>query len=122
MSSGNSRSSKKGVILFTIIVMLMVIGLIGTTLVASYLAVNTSSRLISNQAKAFYLAESGISYGINLLRNKAGRSHGKKEEIGPISLGEGAFRVELDYDQSLITATGTVQEIEKKLQLKYVEL
>ncbi len=116
------KKGKKGVILFSIVIILMVIGLIGATLAASYLAVDLSSQLISNQAKSFYLAEAGISYAVNLLRNKAGLSQGDIESIGPITLGEGTFSVEIDYNQSLITATGEAGGIKKQLQLKYTQL
>ncbi|UCD14985.1 MAG: hypothetical protein JSV34_04485 [Candidatus Omnitrophota bacterium] len=115
------RTNKKGVILLSVVILLLTIALIGASLIAFFVSVDLSVRSTVDQAKAFYLAEAGISYAIGMLRGKAVGAK-SEEKIGPINLGEGTYTVKIDYVQSLIVSTGEVNDVKKTLQLQYAML
>ncbi|MFH1855995.1 MAG: hypothetical protein ABH836_02045 [Candidatus Omnitrophota bacterium] len=112
----------KGIVLLGVIIILLSVGLIGATLATFFITVNISSYRIANEAKALYLAEAGISYAINILRVHAGEEGEIRQTLGPVSLGEGEFTVIIDYPYSLITSMGSVNNVEKKIQLQYAPL
>ncbi len=113
---------KKSVVLLSVVMILLTIAVIGASLVALFSSVDLSARNVVDEAKALYLAEAGVAYTINLLRNQAQSPADFKDAIGPVSLGEGTFTIKLDYLQSLITSTGTVGTAEKTVQLQYSAL
>lgn len=109
----------KGIVLISVIIILLTISIIGASLLTFFSSVDLSSRIIIDQAKAFYLSEAGISYAISVLRNKADDETNLDRTIGPISLGDGTYTVKIDFLQSLITSTGKVRDVEKTVQLQY---
>ncbi len=112
-------NGNKGLILLNVVIILLTIALIGASLVAFFSLTNLSVRTTADRAKAFYLAEAGIAHAISVLRSKAGSGH---DRIGPVSLGEGIYEVEIDFSQSLIISTGRVGSSKKTLQLQYSAL
>ncbi len=104
------------------LIILLTIGLIGATLAVSLLAVDVSSRTIADDAKALYLAEAGIAQAVKTMRTQAKEGADVKQTIGPISLGEGTYRVEINYAYSIITSVGNVGNVEKRVQLHYKPL
>jgi hypothetical protein len=113
---------KKAAILISVIIILLTIAIIGASLVAFFSSVDLSARSVADEAKALYLAEAGISRAIHALRYKAGAKRGASETIGPVSLGEGAYTVKIDFQQSLITSIGSVNDTDKTVQLQYSAL
>ena len=116
------KSSNKGVALMMVVVIMLTVALIGASLVEFVASVNTSSQNVVDETKARYLAEAGIAYSIYLLRTQAGKKEKKtvlEEQIGPNALGDGAYTVLFNYREAMITSTGTVNGVSKKLQLQY---
>ncbi len=111
----------KGVILISVIIIMLTIALIGASLMAFFTSVNLSVRATMDVAKAFYLAEAGIAHAISILQLQK-ETTDLDEPIGPFNLGEGIYIIEIDTMQSLIVSTGTVNDVEKTLQLQYSPL
>ena len=84
-----------------------------------YYSVNFSAQTRIDEAKAFYLAEAGISYAIFQMRTQAQSLGYGEEALGPMILGSGSYTVEIDYAQSIITSIGEVNGVQKKLQLQF---
>ena len=112
-------STKKGVVLLSVVILLLTIALIGGSLVAFFSSVNITVRSIADEARALYLAEAGIAQAVYLLRTHAGAGGQLKTTIGPLSLAEGSYTVKLDFGQALITSTGVVRGIKKTVQVHY---
>jgi len=110
---------KKGIVLLNVVIILLTIALIGASLVAFFSLVILYARTSEEEAKAFYLAEAGISHAVSVLRNKKGASGKPIKKIGPVSLGGGVYEVEIDIPQLLIVSTGRVGSSGKTLQLRY---
>ncbi|MFH1503867.1 MAG: hypothetical protein ABIH08_00530 [Candidatus Omnitrophota bacterium] len=119
---GEEMRYKKGIVLFSVIAMLLIIALIGASLAAFFSSVSLSTRTDIDKAKALYLAEAGIAYATNSLRTQAGADGGSEKSIGPINLGDGVYVVEVDCNQGVITSEGTVNGVTKKIQLQYKAL
>ncbi|MBU1122079.1 MAG: hypothetical protein ABIH71_06680 [Candidatus Omnitrophota bacterium] len=113
---------KKGVILLSVLIILLTISLIGASLIAFFVSVDLSIRSTADEAKAFYLAEAGVAYAISVLRSKVISMSELEKEIGPIQLGEGTYKVKIDFVQSLIVSTGEINDIKKTVQLQYAML
>ncbi len=109
----------RGVILLNVVMMLLTIALIGASLVSFFSLVNLSARTGLEEARAFYLAEAGISHAVNTLRNIKAGSGKPVNKIGPISFGGGSYEAEMDISQFLIISTGRVGSSSKTLQLRY---
>ncbi|MBL7069456.1 MAG: hypothetical protein ISS34_06320 [Candidatus Omnitrophica bacterium] len=114
--------NNKGVILLSVVIILLTIALIGASLVAFFSSVNLAARAMVDEAKAFYLAEAGISHAINLLYSQADAAMDADQIIGPISLGEGEYSIKLDLVQSLIISIGEARGSKITLQLQYSAL
>ena len=114
--------NRRGIILFSVIIILLTITLIGASLVSFFSSLDVSVRTMADETKARYLAEAGIAYAVNILRNQAGAAGQMGETIGPVPLGDGTFTVKFDLTQSLITSLGRVAGIEKTIQLQYSSL
>ena len=41
------------------------------------------------------------------------------KEIGPVTLGEGTYTIMIDFNREVITSTGTVENLNRTIQLKY---
>ena len=109
----------KGVILLNAIIILLTMAVIGASLMTFYFAVDIFARAVASGTKAFYLAEAGIARGVNYLKLEANKLHSQKTTIGPLSLGEGEYEVEIDFIHSLIVSKGRVGGMEKTLQLQF---
>ena len=85
----NIRSNKRGVVLISVVVIILTMALIGASLIAFYTSVNLTARQATDDSKAFYLAEAGISYAIHQMREHAHTNAVKPmdEIMGPVSLG-----------------------------------
>lgn len=116
------KKKKKGIILLSVIIIFITLAIAGTSLASFFLIVNSLATNHANSTKAFYLAEAGISHAIFILRNQAGLDELSGKEIGPIVLGDGAYRLTIDFNREVITATGTVEGIDRTIQLKYKPL
>ena len=114
-------NNDSGVILINVIIILLMIAVIGASLMTFFFSVSLFARAITDGAKAFYLAEGGISYGIHILKSSA-VSDLEFQEFGPIGLGEGVFSVTIDYRRSLITSMGLVNGVDKTVQLQFSAL
>lgn len=113
-----TNRNERGIALIAVVIIMLTIALIGASLIELVASVNLSAQNVLDETKARYLAEAGIAQAIHVLRFSAeGGAMDKK--IGPIRLGEGSFTVTFDFSQSLITSTGTVNGVTKKLQLQY---
>jgi len=115
-------NGKNGVVLLNVVIILLTIALIGASLAAFFSLVNIAARETVNEAKAFYLAEAGIAHAVGMLRNRTVIAEVENERIGPISLGDGTYEIEIDLMQSLIISTGRVASTRKTLQLQYSTL
>lgn len=115
----NSASTRKGIILLNVVVILLTIALIGASLMTFYFSVDIFARAVADGTKAFYLAEAGIASAVNYLGSESSKLHTPGYEIGPIKLGEGEYKVDIDYTHSLITSTGSVGGVDKTLQLQF---
>ena len=116
-------SDHRGIVLLGTIIILLTFALMGMSLIALLFTVNSSSQNIADQTKAMYLAEAGIVYGISMFR-KQGHMDGERrkdteEEIGPIRLGEGTFRIIVDFAESRINSIGEVNEVERELLFSF---
>jgi len=109
-------------VLLSVIIILLTIAIIGASLVAFFYSVNVNTQKIVDEAKALYIAEGGIARAIYVLRNKAGAGTVLGEDIGPVTLGDGAYLVKIDFMQSLITSTGKVHGTAKTIQIQYSAL
>ena len=112
--------NNKGVALITVIIVMLTMALIGASLAELSSAVNFSVDTILDETKARYLAEAGIARALHQFR--AGETLNTEDEEGnPVMfpLGEGAYSVTFDPNESLITCTGIVNEVKKTLQLQY---
>lgn len=114
----NSKNSS-GAILFGVLIVVLTISLIGASLVALLSSLALSSQYEINQAKALYLAEAGINHAIHLLQSQAIIVTQEENFISPTQLGDGTYEVKLDFSQSLITSTGKVGGVRRRIQLKY---
>ena len=117
-----SINKNKAIILFSVIVILLTIALIGASLAAFLSFVDTSVRMIADEAKAFCLAEAGVAYAVHVLRTKAAAGEMFQEKVGPVKLGDGSYMVEFKLNQSLITSTGRSRNAVKRVQLRYKAL
>ncbi len=109
----------KGIILLNVVIILLTIALIGASLMTFYFAVDIFARVVASGTKAFYLAEAGISRGVNYLKSEASKLHAETITLGPLELGEGEYVVRIDFVHSLISSTGRVGGVEKTLQLQF---
>ena len=112
------NSSKKGIALITVVIVMLTVALIGASLVELVSSVNLSSQTVVDETKARYLAEAGIAYAIYKLRTQAG-DKALDEKIGPMLLGDGSYTIFFNYREALITCVGTVNGVSKKFQLQY---
>lgn len=110
---------KKSIILLSVIIIFITLAIAGTSLASFFLIVNSLARNHASSTKAFYLAEAGLSHAIFILRNQAGLDEVSGKAIGPVTLGEGTYTVEVDFNREVITSTGTVEGINRTIQLKY---
>ena len=115
----DTNMDERGIILLNVVIILLTMALIGASLMTFYFSVDIFARAVANGTKAFYLAEAGIASAVNYLSSKASELHTPTYTIGPIELGEGEYEVEIDFDHSLITSTGTVSGMDKTLQLQF---
>ena len=116
----SSNSRNRGVALITVVIVMLTMALIGASLAELSSAVNFSVDTILDETKARYLAEAGIAYALHQLRS--GANLDTVDEAGnPLMhpLGAGAYSVQFNPEESLITCTGIVNEIKKTLQLQY---
>ncbi|MCH7504865.1 hypothetical protein IID04_04455 [PVC group bacterium] len=114
--------NQKGIVMITTVILLLTIAFIGASLMLFYYSVNFSAQTRIDEAKAFYLAEAGISYAIFQMRTQAQSLGYGEEALGPMILGSGSYTVEIDYAQSIITSIGEVNGVQKKLQLQFKTL
>jgi hypothetical protein len=114
--------NKNGIILLNVIIILLTIAIVGASLVIFFSSVDLSARTVADEAKAMYLAEAGISHAVYLLRNEASSAGELGQTIGPVSLGDGAYMVDIDLAHCLITSSGKVGSVEKTVQLQYSAL
>ncbi len=115
----SGRNDNRGIILLNVVITLLMIAFIGASLVAFLSLVTFSADVIIDEIKAFYLADAGISQAISVLRNQSVAAKELSDKIGPITLGEGTYEIELDRDRSLIISTGRIGSVKKVLQLQY---
>ena len=122
LRNGNIIRKNRAIVLLSVVIILIMISLIGTSLVAFFSLVNFSARNTVDEVKAFYLAEAGIAQALNMIRNKVSIKDDADSKIGPIQLGSGTYEVEIDPLNLLITATGRVGNTKKTLQIFYSTL
>lgn len=115
----NGNSGNRGIILLNVVIILLMVAFIGASLVAFLSLVTFSADVIIDEIKAFYLAEAGISQAVNVLHNQSTATEELSDKIGPITLGEGTYEIELNRNQSLIISTGRIGSVKKVLQLQY---
>ena len=113
-------NNKRGIALITVVIVMLTMALIGASLAELSSAVNYSVDTILDETKARYLAEAGIAHALHQLRS-GGELNTVDTEGNLIQypLGEGAYLVSFDPEESLITCTGIVNEVKKTLQLQY---
>lgn len=119
LSKSLANGNKNGAILFGVLIVVLMISLIGASLVAILSSLVLSSQYEISQTKALYLAEAGINHAIHLLQSQAIIVTQEENFIPPTSLGDGTYEVKLDFSQSLITSTGKVGGVRRRIQLKY---
>ncbi len=114
--------NNNGVALITVIIVMLTLALMGASLAELASVVNFSVDTILDETKARYLAEAGIAHALHELRGGGDLSDTiDKATTEPIAfpLGEGAYTIIYDANESLITCTGIVHETKKTLQLQY---
>src|SRR3990167_8969849 len=120
MRARNRMSGKRrGAILFGVLIVVLTISLIGASLIALLSSLALSNQYEVNRTKALYLAEAGISHAIYMLKSQAIIITGQEYFIPSTPFGDGTYDIKLDYNQSLIIATGRVGGIKRTIQLKY---
>jgi Tfp pilus assembly protein PilX len=117
----NPPRGERGIALITVVVVMLTMALIGASLAELSSAVNFSVDTILDETKARYLAEAGIAHALNKLRDGEDLSDTIDAEGNPVlfPLGEGAYSVTFEPEESLIICTGIVNETKKTLQLQY---
>ncbi len=110
--------SQKGIVMISVIIIMLTIAIIGTSLMELSASVSLSNTRISDEAKALYLAEAGVAAAIGVLKEQLA-SGGSDQEVGPVKLGEGTYKVKINFNQSLIQSIGEVRGSRKRLQLQY---
>lgn len=119
LSKSLANGNKNGAILFGVLIVVLMISLIGASLVAILSSLVLSSQYEISQTKALYLAEAGINHAIHLLQSQAIIITQEENFISSTLLGDGTYEVKLDFSQSLITSTGKVGGVRRRIQLKY---
>ena len=64
-----SPSSTKGSVLVYLIVVILIFGVLGVTMVSLFTSATTSSATPNDARRAYFIAESGIRYGLSRIRN-----------------------------------------------------
>ncbi len=121
MNSSNSINpmNSRGAILFGVLIIVLTISLIGASMIALLSSLAVSNQHEADRTKALYLAEAGISHAIYMLKTQAVVITGQEYFIPSTPFGEGTYDVKLDYNQSLIIATGRVGGTKRTIQLQY---
>jgi Tfp pilus assembly protein PilX len=118
MNSSNPINSR-GAILFGVLIIVLTISLIGASMIGLLSSLAVSNQHETDRTKALYLAEAGISHAIYMLKTQAVIVTGQEYFIPSTPFGDGAYDVKLDYNQSLIIATGRAGGTKRTIQLKY---
>lgn len=114
-----NRQTKKGAVLFGVLIIVLTISLIGAGLVALLSSLAIGNQYEINRAQALYLAEAGINHAIHELKSQAIIVLSEEYFIPSTALGDGTYDVQLEPSQFLIIATGRVGGVKRAIQLKY---
>lgn len=117
---------QKGAVLLIVLIVILAISLLGTTLVALFFNVLTSSRIELYRTQALYLAEAGIASAVSVLKTQAGAGSGLITLPGQLQLivpktdlGEGSFEVYSDLPQATLVSYGSSHGVTRAIQVKY---
>lgn len=117
-ANGKSRGS----ILFTVILVLVFLAVLGLNLITFLYSRMMVSMLELDRLKALYLAEAGIAKSIGELKVDIDYDGDGLGNIIKTKLGDGTFSARHNFQTSTITGTGEVNKVKRVIQIKYSTL
>jgi Tfp pilus assembly protein PilX len=117
-ANGNS----KGSILFTVILVLVFLAVLGMNLMTFLYSRMTVSMLELDRLKALYLAEAGIAKSIGELKSDIDYDGNGLGNIAKTKLGDGTFQARHNFQTATITGIGEVNKVKRIIQIKYSTL
>jgi len=112
----------KGSILFTVILVLVFLAVLGMNLISFLFSRMTVSILELDRLKSLYLAEAGIAKSIGELKSDIDYDGGGLGNIPKTKLGDGEFWARHNFQTSTITGIGEVNKVKRVIQIKYSTL
>ena len=117
-----ANGKNKGSILFTVILVLVFLAVLGLNLITFLYSRMTVSLLELDRLKALYLAEAGIAKSIGELKVDIDYDGDGLGNIIKTKLGDGTFSARHNFQTSTITGTGEVNKVKRVIQIKYSTL
>ncbi|MFH1397729.1 MAG: hypothetical protein ABIH27_04180 [Candidatus Omnitrophota bacterium] len=109
----------RGTILLMVIIVLIFLAVLGMSLLGLLFSRISLSLLNIDRLKAFYLAEAGIAKSLNELKTDMDYDRNGTGNVKPTKLGEGTFWANHNFQTSIITAVGMVNNVKRTIQIKY---
>lgn len=112
-------SGRRGAILITTIIVLSFMSVLGMSAISLLHSRMSYAQVQLDRLKALYLAEAGIYKAIWELRFDIDPDSDGSGNIPRTKLGDGAFWTRHNFQTATLTATGEVNRIRRRIQIKY---
>ncbi len=110
---------QKGAVLITVITVLVFLATLGLSLMAFLLSQSAYAQMQVDRLKAFYLAEAALAKSLHELKTGIDKDGEGAGNIPAAQLGAGTCWAKHDFSTSTITASGKVNKVTRKVQIKY---
>lgn len=122
MRTRNPANGERGSILFTVILVLVFLAVLGLSLMSFLASRMMVSLLELDRLKALYLAEAGIAKSIGELKADIDYDGDGLGNIIKTKLADGSFQARHNFQTSTITGIGEVNKVKRVIQIKYSTL
>ncbi|MFH0925160.1 MAG: hypothetical protein V1872_05945 [bacterium] len=110
---------RRGAVLISLLITIVFLTALGLSLVTSIYSRSIEVNVEIDRLKALYLAEAGIASAVHEMKIGIDLDQDGLGNIKSKRLGDGVYEVRHYYKDSLIISKGTVNSIQRVLQIKY---